>query len=396
MSSKDEAAAAAAVASVLDAPDHYAAIDAPNGASMLELRQCYVRASLKVHPDKNRHPQSTQAFQRVAAAWRELGDEQLRRRYDQNLSMGYDPDCMGNDRFENVQAEEAFAAFARAAAACASSGGMGDCADAMFFAQMAQAQAQMHQGGFAMHPAMGCPSSFEMPQNSLQTVGSGLVNSTVLWGAGFAASAVGFRTLGSFMRRVAVIQGFGQVAMGGLIAYQNPEIRTAVETKCTEYRVAERTAPVKAALENAGVAMRHKIQDFSRSEVAEKLGTAFAAVPSCLPRSTHLAASDDSADCPNKAPQIGDRATLEGLSAAAELNGMSCEVVRFDKKKERWVVRILPTRVQVLRFGGQQPNNGTHAQGSTTQNLKLVKAHHLRIDEPIPQDRVPRLASQFI
>ena len=39
-------------------------------------KHCKAQASILVHPDKNCHPDSTRAFQRVAAAWATLSDEE--------------------------------------------------------------------------------------------------------------------------------------------------------------------------------------------------------------------------------------------------------------------------------------------------------------------------------
>lgn len=52
------------------------------------LRKAYLRRSVKVHPDKNSHPDATQAFQRVAQAWQVLGDATKRAAYDAALQRG--------------------------------------------------------------------------------------------------------------------------------------------------------------------------------------------------------------------------------------------------------------------------------------------------------------------
>jgi len=383
-----EIAAAAAVASVLAAPDYYAAIDAPRSASMAELRQCYVRTSLRVHPDKNQHPNATQAFQRVAAAWRELGDEQSRHYYDQRLSSCYDSDCISSSSFSHVEPDEAFASFARAAAACASTGGFNDSADAMFFAQMAQAQARNSYGMCGQNPYGQAP-----PEQSLQSVGSGVAYAAGLWTVGLATSCVGFVTLGNFMRRIAVIQGFGQVAIGGVTAYQNPEIRKTIDCKVmeisTSYKLVERTAPVKAALGNVGAKMRNKIEDIACSEIVVQLGSTLGAMPSCLPRSRLKGESPPSISV----LEAGARATLAGLSAAGELNGRLCDVVRFEKQKERWVVRVLPVGVRVLPSGG---SDSGHTRGCAAENMKLVRADNLRLEAPLSLENTPRTIMQFV
>lgn len=78
--------AAAAVSSVLEAEDHYACLGAPRDAPVAELKRRYRQMSVRVHPDKNCHPDATRAFQRLSSAWEVLGDEAARERYDQGAS----------------------------------------------------------------------------------------------------------------------------------------------------------------------------------------------------------------------------------------------------------------------------------------------------------------------
>jgi len=392
MTNTTELAAAAAVATVLRAPDHYAAIDAARGATMPELRQCYVRASLRVHPDKNSHPDATRAFQRVAAAWRELGDEKARWRYDQNLDMGYGgSDDIGVQGSDHIPPEEAFAAFARATAACGACGPFGDCADTLMFAQqMAQAQAQMgggHPGGMG-HPA------FQQPEQSLQSVGSGVAYSAGLWIAGLAVSAAGFNTVGGFMRRCAFVQGFGQVAMGGLIAYQNPEVKRSIEAHT--FLICERAAPMKSALASASAAVRLRVEDAVSSELVEQLSSSLGGMQSCLPV-RRLAAPEASKEALRKA---GTRVTLTNLRATAELNGRLCEVVRFDGQRERYVVRLLPEGVSVFMPGGSSAatSNSSYQSdaGRAVDNMKLVKLDNLRLAPAVSSERAPKTLTQFM
>jgi len=388
-------AAAAAVAAVLRAPDHYTAIDAEKSAEFAELRKCYVRASMRVHPDKNSHPDATRAFQRVAAAWQELGDEQTRWRYDQQLSMGYGgSDDIDARHSDHMNEEEAFAAFARATAACGACGPFGDCADSLLFAQqMASLQSRMPQntGGIGQ-PAFGAA-----PQQTLQSCGSGIAYSTGLWVAGVGVSAAGFTGVGGFMRRVAVVQGFGQVAIGGLLASQDPNVRTAIEPHILNARekikphlflFCERAAPVKVALANAGAAVRHKVEDFAASELVEQLESSLGAMPSCLPR-RRLAA-------PEALRVTGTRVTLTGLQSTAMLNGRLCEVVRFDKQRERYVVRLLPEGVRIFSLDGSASSKGSHSQDGALDDMKLVKEDNLRLAPPIPSERAPQTTTQFI
>ena len=50
-----------------------------------QLRKAYLTTSVKVHPDKNAHPEATAAFQRVAEAYATLNDDSARAQYDAEL-----------------------------------------------------------------------------------------------------------------------------------------------------------------------------------------------------------------------------------------------------------------------------------------------------------------------
>ena len=50
-----------------------------------QLRKAYLTTSVKVHPDKNGHPEATAAFQRVAEAYATLNDDSSRAQYDAEL-----------------------------------------------------------------------------------------------------------------------------------------------------------------------------------------------------------------------------------------------------------------------------------------------------------------------
>lgn len=52
------------------------------------LRKAYLRRSVKVHPDKNNSPGAKEAFQKVAAAWQVLSDDNSRAAYDAALRQG--------------------------------------------------------------------------------------------------------------------------------------------------------------------------------------------------------------------------------------------------------------------------------------------------------------------
>ena len=263
--------AAIAVLAILGARDHYAAIDAPRDASLAELRRCYLKASILVHPDKNCHPDATRAFQRVAAAWATLADEDKRRAYDYELVEGdqrisaarsaHDLEAGSGKSSKNMSSmirkfmlllriaqipgddiqmtpEEAFAAFAFAAACAAGGAGgagaaVGNMAETLFWAQQLGQMNGCGQGPVSPMPAFGFPSPCPYgPYVAAPAAGSvaasfgGIALSVGLWSAGLAISIVGLPRIGGFARRLALLQGISQV----VIVSQVPAVRTAACT----------------------------------------------------------------------------------------------------------------------------------------------------------------------
>ena len=182
-----------AVKSVLGARDHYSVLGAPRDAPAADLRQRFLRTSVRVHPDKNDHPQATDAFRRVAEAWEVLGDTDKRRRYDTDLRRGGGglpgsgdcPSSSGQRAESSMSAEAAFAAFAAAAtAAFASGGASGEFAEVLL---AAQALAHSRGGGGGGEAQM--------------IAGSGFALSAGLETAAAAANAAGFTGVGTAAHR---------------------------------------------------------------------------------------------------------------------------------------------------------------------------------------------------
>merc|ERR1711959_208174 len=111
-------------------------------------------------------------------------------------------------------------------------------------------------------------------------------------------------------------------------------------------------------------------------------------MPSCLPHRRLAAPEVISKEALRVA---GTRVTLAGLQATAELNGRLCEVVRFDKQRERYVVQLLPTGVRVWLPEDVASNADGHGEGRAVDNMKLVKLDNLKLAPPIPSARA-RLA----
>ncbi|KAH3665671.1 hypothetical protein OGAPHI_003859 [Ogataea philodendri] len=61
-------------------------------ASDLDIKKSYRKLAIKLHPDKNKHPQSSEAFKKLAKAFEVLSDTGKRKIFDQT---GSDPDSRG-------------------------------------------------------------------------------------------------------------------------------------------------------------------------------------------------------------------------------------------------------------------------------------------------------------
>ena len=73
---------------------HYEVLHAHRGASPSEIKACYKRLALLLHPDKNPHPDAPAGFKRVSDAFATLGDAYERAEYDANLDNGLAADEM--------------------------------------------------------------------------------------------------------------------------------------------------------------------------------------------------------------------------------------------------------------------------------------------------------------
>eukprot|EP00941_MAST-03F_sp_MAST-3F-sp1_P003320 g3320.t1 len=68
-----------------ESTNHYVVLGVPADFTETELKKCYRKVSIKVHPDKNGG--STSAFQRVLDAYKTLGDSELRKLYDKGAAV---------------------------------------------------------------------------------------------------------------------------------------------------------------------------------------------------------------------------------------------------------------------------------------------------------------------
>ncbi|QPG75412.1 hypothetical protein FOA43_002766 [Brettanomyces nanus] len=76
----------------IEATDYYTILKVEKAATETQIKKSYRKLAMKLHPDKNKHPQSSDAFKKIAKAFEVLGDDKKRNFYDQT---GADPDSRG-------------------------------------------------------------------------------------------------------------------------------------------------------------------------------------------------------------------------------------------------------------------------------------------------------------
>lgn len=62
--------------------DYYEILDLTNKASEDDIKSSYRKLALKYHPDRNRAPSATNAFQKLGQAYACLSDIQTKANYD--------------------------------------------------------------------------------------------------------------------------------------------------------------------------------------------------------------------------------------------------------------------------------------------------------------------------
>jgi len=328
-----------AIAQVLKAADHYEAIGAAHSASAAEIRSCYLRTAVRVHPDKNDHPDATKAFQRVAAAWAVLGDEDARLRYDAARESGSAPDNAGHGNSKqtsSVSPEEAFAAFAFVVAACSQTpcSMAGELGEVLFCAEQL---ARMRETG-------------EGP-DARALLGGGLAVASGLRAFGAAADAAGLEGVGAAADRAAgILRCASQVAAVGAAVAQIPAVQNALEGGKTA--AAERAQQLGSAVDDARGVVRE-----GAVEAAAQLGSALTSVGAWAHRARQRVADAVSTeDAPEEtkagtdgcgvltdAPEClaeGTLVRLKGLQGAAHLNGQVGEVLGIDAETLRYRVLL--------------------------------------------------------
>eukprot|EP00931_Biecheleriopsis_adriatica_P055416 TRINITY_DN32759_c0_g1_i1.p1 TRINITY_DN32759_c0_g1~~TRINITY_DN32759_c0_g1_i1.p1 ORF type:complete len:431 (+),score=74.53 TRINITY_DN32759_c0_g1_i1:38-1294(+) len=374
--------AARAVQEVLAATNHYATLGAPSPdphtppLSTADLRRCYLQVSVRVHPDKNSHPDATRAFQKVAASWAVLGNESDRNRYDSELQSG----TSQHDRARHeetgqayqspeMSAEDAFAAFAFAAAAAAADsaagrsfvGAAGSFAEVLFCAKQL---VQMRETGNS--------------PDALTVASGGLALSNGLRAAGAAAHAAGFHGASAGLERAAgTLQVVSQIAAVGAVASKVPAVQEALEagrSSAAEHvqglAVAASSVKDRAkewlATRDSGYQSHNDNASSTGGETsaATNLGKALGGISSWAERArqrlseqiaenytggeklssnaatTRVPPPSAVEDAATAALPVGTSVRLTGLQGSSELNGQTGEVVGFDEKTQRCRVRL--------------------------------------------------------
>ncbi|KAH0788266.1 dnaJ subfamily B member 14 [Histomonas meleagridis] len=67
---------------ILRARTHYEVLQLEKTCTTEEVRRSYKRIALKVHPDRNKHPKATEAFQKISIAYETLSKQDKRAQYD--------------------------------------------------------------------------------------------------------------------------------------------------------------------------------------------------------------------------------------------------------------------------------------------------------------------------
>jgi hypothetical protein len=291
---------------------------------------------VKVHPDKNNHPDATKAFQRVAAAWSVLSDEASRKRYDAEMASDTASPDRGSWENSSMSPEDAFATFAFATAACAAGGNIsGKFAETLFFAERL---VQRRQTGEAL--------------NSQDVVSGGFILSSGLEALGATANAAGLKGIGNAADRTAkLVRCASQIAAVGAVASQIPAVQEAIAAG-TE-RATERARQLNTKLEDA----KKAATPVAKEKVAQ-VGAMLKGVTSWVKRAREsmasaeasscndLGAKDGVGNCPSTVGSgevpftIGSQVRLSGLVSSPCLNGATGTFLGLDPESGRCRVQL--------------------------------------------------------
>eukprot|EP00933_Yihiella_yeosuensis_P048823 TRINITY_DN4521_c0_g2_i1.p1 TRINITY_DN4521_c0_g2~~TRINITY_DN4521_c0_g2_i1.p1 ORF type:complete len:411 (-),score=75.88 TRINITY_DN4521_c0_g2_i1:468-1700(-) len=400
-----------AIAAILASKDHYATLDAPRDAPLSDLKKCYVKASLLVHPDKNPHPNATRAFQKVAGAWSVLNNEEDRHRYDMGLEDGNDVEEVF------VTSDEAIKMFTFIAAATSfGTGGV---------AALGVSEMLHNQGG------QGTDASEEL----VQGLPAALALSVAMITAGYGLSIAGFPCIGTYAKRV----GCFQVVSQGIQIAQDPVAQKQVKGGFADASLYLRSAVEQYAVKNptlgnfmeqigSGISAADQVirevaapESFSRGcsgfqkqflALGDQLN-----VIQCLGLAPEADSEQEDYEDESeawfkegllraKANQKKFRAEtlvrMVNLKKAVELEGLLAKVVRYDRKIQRYIVRILEPVRSSLRSPASTSSSSSssphpmQASPDGEPTLKCVCAENLEPVVPFEDAEAPKSEMEFI
>mmetsp|Transcript_88206 Transcript_88206/g.184324 ORF Transcript_88206/g.184324 Transcript_88206/m.184324 type:complete len:389 (-) Transcript_88206:56-1222(-) len=366
--SSSSARADSDVYEILHASDPYEVLGVSRQAAKQDIHKAYLKKAFSIHPDKNKHPKATTAFQKVGAAWTVLADEEKRRQLDHRLRCGLsgfrsddddDDDLNGFYQTRELSVEEALQLFTFAAAAAMAAGpngGFSDMAETLFFMQ----GGRQCMPGVRLEALPGGGLDFlpsrlqEDTPEILQSAGR-LLMSVALLGAGFTADVVGLRTVGRLARRAAFVQGAVEIAMVSQIPSVNRELRGGFDffssaladqspSEWLETAVNSTRRTVNALVGNPQEKDPKKAGFFVK-------GLNFFGVPD------------------QEKFEPGEVVRLISLEKDESLNGRSGYVLRYDKRRRRYHIRLLSRSISLVRA----PSRGS------PEVIKLVKASNLEL-----------------
>lgn len=199
--SSGNAMASAVSKEVLSATDQYSLLGADRDASEMDLRCCFLRRAVEVHPRDRTGAvivARVEAFCKVAAAWTELRDLGSRWRYDMELQAGRGNLSLSSPtphKTPPMDVEKALGIFAFETWVCAKN----DLPAEDFEPVLRKAQELVDNS----KEIATLPDS----EVTATTVACGMAVSAGLLAAGCVASAAGYPTLGNHVRKGAVYQG---------------------------------------------------------------------------------------------------------------------------------------------------------------------------------------------
>eukprot|EP00928_Gymnodinium_smaydae_P070592 TRINITY_DN5439_c0_g1_i1.p1 TRINITY_DN5439_c0_g1~~TRINITY_DN5439_c0_g1_i1.p1 ORF type:complete len:403 (-),score=83.58 TRINITY_DN5439_c0_g1_i1:13-1221(-) len=239
-----------AVAQVLSARDHYAALGLSRTASPEALRAAFRAVAGRIDLENSEQPEAREAYDRVKAAWATLSDEDARREYDLELfaevsdaseeekdalQAWYDDEqsCASDLEESGTEffcAEEIVDVDDLSLEEC----GAGACMEPVLASPKTSLSAASRSGFFADPPSE--PEAQVVLQSEkerqrrctpeVREAAGGFAVSAGIWVSGAAVSAAGLGAVGSTMQRMACAQSVGQVAALPKL----PAVQEAVET----------------------------------------------------------------------------------------------------------------------------------------------------------------------